>query len=294
MRTLWVLAGVVLAVAGCGTEEEAVDRDASAAETDEVIEPPGGCDTAVERLRAYVDANSSCETAADCATYAVRFSCDCGYQEAVRADSVAGAQSLLQEVTDCGIEPEDIFQCEADGAPPVVLACSLGSCEAFQDGSCIHSDWDAELPDSSDTEDTSEDPDVMADDCTTVEARLTAWVESNNQCETADDCRVHVLQQDCGCSYAPSVNSTAVDGATALQAEAERCGLTPEAIFGCTSDAAPGLVYECYRGRCSAYWPNSCLAPDDVRPDVPFEPDVGTVEDIAELDGEDGSGADAP
>jgi len=309
MRTLWFLATVVLSIAGCGTEEEAVDRDASAAEAEEVVAPgildviPGddvsgpGCDTAVERLRAYVDANSSCETAADCATYVVRFSCDCGYEEAVRADSVAGAEALLQEVTDCGIEAEEIFVCEADGAPPIVVQCSLGRCNADVSGSCFGNDWDAELPDAEDApdvSDVSDVSDVTVDDCATVQARLTAYVETNNQCETADDCRVHVLQQDCGCSYAPSVDSAAVDGATALQAEAERCGLTPEAIFGCTSDAAPGLVFECYRGRCSAYWPNSCLAPDDVRPDVPFEPDVGTVEDIAELDGEDGSGADAP
>jgi hypothetical protein len=136
--------------------------------------------------------------------------------------------------------------------------------------------------------------DTSADDCTTVEARLTAYVESNNQCETADDCRAHVLQQGCECAYASTVNSAAVDGATALQAEAERCGLTPQAIFGCTSDAAPGVVYACNEGRCSADWPNSCLEPNDVGPDVPFEPDVGTVEDIGELDAEDGSGADAP
>lgn len=303
MRTWWFLATVFLSIAGCGTEEEAVDRDASAAETEEVVEPgildvvPGddvsgpGCDTAVERLRAYVDANSSCETAADCATYVVRFSCDCGYEEAVRTDSVAGAEALLQEVTDCGIEPEDIFQCTADGAPPVVLGCDLGKCYAFVSGSCLEYDSGPEQPDAEDTPDV---PDVAADDCTTVEARWNAYVESNNQCETAADCQIYVSREDCGCSYASSVNGAAVDGATALQAEAERCGLTPETVLGCVADAAPGMGLGCSGGRCRVGWPDSCFDHFDAGPDEPFEPDVWSEDDVVPPDPDDGSGADAP
>ena len=309
MRTLWVLAGVVLAVAGCGTEEEAVDRDASASETDEVVEPgildvvpgddvPGpGCDTAVERLRAYVAANSSCETAADCATYVVRFSCDCGYQEAVRADSVAGAEALLQEVTDCGIEPEDIFQCTADGAPPVVLDCGLGKCYASVSESCLVYDSGPEQPDAVDTpdvSDVSDVSDVTVDDCTTVEARWNAYVESNNQCETAADCQIYVSREDCGCSYASSVNGAAVDGATALQAEAERCGLGPETVLGCVADAAPGMSLGCSGGRCRVGWPDSCLDYFDVGPDGPFEPDVWSEDDVVPPDADDGSGTGTP
>jgi hypothetical protein len=320
MRTWWFLATVFLSIAGCGTEEEAVDRDASAAETEEVVDPvivdvisaddpeaddslndlsgadtasETACETVVDRFREYTNQNSSCSEDADCESITWG---DCGgwYPGAVRSSKVDGAQQLLTEMTACGISLCSVFECVYDGAPPLVVSCRPtaeggGRCSASPEGSCLDRDtgWGSDA-------DTSDDPDITVDDCTTVEARWNAYVESNNQCETAADCQIYVSREDCGCSYASSVNSAAVDGATALQAEAERCGLTPETVLGCVADAAPGMSLGCSGGRCRVGWPDSCFDYFDVGPDEPFEPDVWSEDDVVPPDADDGSGADAP